>query len=101
LILKGVTDLCLSFQFAIELAELLKYLEESPLGSVELVGINMNDFVITAGNHLKLVDLDDVVLEEKSCHNDEDCIIPTASLARMRLLFLGFTINSTLYVHHQ
>lgn len=48
----------------------------------------MNDFVITKSlNQLKLVDLDDVILEEKTCRNDGDCVIPTASLARTELLF--------------
>ncbi|XP_061197727.1 uncharacterized protein LOC133205857 isoform X2 [Saccostrea echinata] len=70
-------------KYAIELGELLKYLEESPLGSVELLGIKMDDFVTAKGNHLKLVDLDDVSLEEKTCQSEADCKIPTASLANM------------------
>ncbi|XP_062589646.1 uncharacterized protein LOC134251269 isoform X2 [Saccostrea cucullata] len=70
-------------RYAIELGELLKYLEESPLGSVEVLGIKMDDFVTAKGNHLKLVDLDDVSLEEKMCQSDAECKIPTASLAHM------------------
>lgn len=70
-------------RFAIQLAEMLKYLEESPLGSVELLGIRMDDFVTTRENQLKLVDLDDVNLDEKTCQSDADCKIPTASLARI------------------
>nr|XP_022339135.1 uncharacterized protein LOC111134427 isoform X1 [Crassostrea virginica] len=70
-------------KFAIQLAELLKYLEATPLGSVELIGIRIDDFVTTKGNQLKLVDLDDVNLEEKTCHSDADCKIPSASLAQM------------------
>lgn len=68
---------------------MLKYLEESPLGSVELLGIRMDDFVTTRGNQLKLVDLDDVNLDEKTCQSDADCKIPTASLAR-KILKLSF-----------
>lgn len=70
-------------RFAIQLAEMLKYLEESPLGSVELLGIRMDDFVTTRENKLKLVDLDDVNLDEKTCQSDADCKIPTASLAHI------------------
>lgn len=46
----------------------------------------MDDFVMTRENQLKLVDLDDVNLDEKTCQSDADCKIPTASLAR-KILF--------------
>lgn len=46
---------------------MLKYLEESSLGSVEFLGIRMDDFVIIRENKLKLVDFDDVNLDEKTC----------------------------------
>lgn len=46
---------------------MLKYLEESSLGSVEFLGIRMDDFVTIRENKLKLVDLDDVNLDEKTC----------------------------------
>ena len=66
------------FQFARQLAELLYFLEHHPLGSIALTNTYNADFVI-ANNRLKLVDLDDLVFEEKSCQFHADCKIPGAS----------------------
>ena len=67
-------------QYAIRLSRLLVYLEKSPMGSIGLVGIRPDDFVLVGENrNLKLVDLDDLTFEEKTCSSDSDCTIPTAS----------------------
>jgi hypothetical protein len=66
------------FQHARQLSELLHYLEHHPLGSLALTNTYNSDFVI-ADNKLKLVDLDDVVFEEKACRFNSDCKVPGAS----------------------
>lgn len=65
-------------QYARQLSELLHYLEHHPMGSIALANIYNSDFVI-ASNKLKLVDLDDLVIGEKSCRFNADCKIPGAS----------------------
>jgi len=66
------------FQHARQLSELLQYLEHHPLGSLALTNTYNSDFVI-ADDKLKLVDLDDVVFEEKACRFNSDCKVPGAS----------------------
>lgn len=68
----------LYFQYAVQLSELLHFLEHHPLGSLALTNTYNSDFVIV-NNKLKLVDLDDVAIEEKACRFNADCKIPGAS----------------------
>ncbi|KAJ8312678.1 hypothetical protein KUTeg_010051 [Tegillarca granosa] len=68
--------------YALQLAELLNYLEHSPLGSLGLVGIRADDFVLV-DRHLKLSDLDDLRIEEPACRSDDECHIPGVTNSRI------------------
>lgn len=65
-----------------QLSELLHYLEHHPLGSLALTNTYSSDFVIV-DDKLKLVDLDDVVFEEKTCQFNSDCKVPGASQVKV------------------
>ena len=60
------------------------YLEKSPVGSVALNSIRSSDFVLV-DKWIKLVDLDDISIDEKSCTKDEECAITGASMHRTYL----------------
>ncbi|XP_069134592.1 uncharacterized protein [Argopecten irradians] len=60
--------------YAIQLTDLLKYLEKSPLGSLNLGTVKANDFVLV-DQWIKLVDLDELSFEERVCQIDTDCKI--------------------------
>lgn len=68
--------------YAKQLSELLHYLENHPLGSLALTNTYNSDFVIV-NKRLKLVDLDDVMFEEKTCRFNSDCKIPGASQVKV------------------
>lgn len=60
------------FQYSIQLAELLHYLEHSPLGSLGFGNIRTDDFVLIDKN-IKLVDLDDFTIGDPKCRTSRDC----------------------------
>ncbi|KAL5017501.1 hypothetical protein ScPMuIL_007090 [Solemya velum] len=59
-------------QYGIELAELLHYLEHSPLGSLGFGNIHTDDFVLV-NKEIKLVDLDDFTIGDPKCRTSRDC----------------------------
>ncbi|KAG7467849.1 hypothetical protein JOB18_022939, partial [Solea senegalensis] len=62
------------FRVCLDLARLLHFLSQSPLGSVALLDFQPRQFVTVAGE-LKLTDLDDASAEETACHGDADCTL--------------------------
>ncbi|XP_072024820.1 extracellular tyrosine-protein kinase PKDCC-like [Amphiura filiformis] len=57
------------------LADLLEYLEHSPLGSLAIWDYKHRQFILTSDNTVKLNDLDDLSADEPQCETQEDCII--------------------------
>ncbi|XP_038069709.1 extracellular tyrosine-protein kinase PKDCC-like [Patiria miniata] len=57
---------------SIEIADLLYYLEHSPLGSLAVWDFKTRQFTLVQGR-LKLIDLDDVSAQELPCKKSEDC----------------------------
>ncbi|XP_021369837.1 uncharacterized protein LOC110460932 isoform X2 [Mizuhopecten yessoensis] len=68
--------------YAIQLADLLKYMENSPLGSLGLGEVRARDFVLV-DQWIKLVDLDDMSFEEKVCQVESDCKITGVSMYKI------------------
>lgn len=62
------------FRVCLDLARLLHFLSQSPLGSVALLDFQPRQFVTVSGS-LKLTDLDDASAEETSCQTDADCTL--------------------------
>ncbi|KAJ7345173.1 hypothetical protein JRQ81_001123 [Phrynocephalus forsythii] len=62
------------FKICLDLAELLYYLANSPLGSLALLDFQTRQFVMVNGS-LKVTDLDDVSTNELSCQTDNDCTL--------------------------
>ena len=60
---------------AIELADLLDYLEHSPAGSMIIGDFKLGQFILVDGT-IKLGDLDDLSATEPECKND--CIVKVA-----------------------
>ena len=54
--------------------KLLLYLENSPIGSLGFEKLQLNDFVML-NSDIKLVDLDNLMIGEKACNTDNDCIL--------------------------
>ncbi|CAC5400310.1 PKDCC [Mytilus coruscus] len=79
-------------KYAVQLSELLHFLEYHPLGSLALTNTYNSDFVIV-NNKLKLVDLDDVAMEEKACRFNADCKIPGASQVKVTCNEAGRCVN--------
>ncbi|XP_078606107.1 extracellular tyrosine-protein kinase PKDCC-like [Branchiostoma floridae x Branchiostoma japonicum] len=61
-------------QIAIDIADLLDYLEHSPLGSLIMADMGPSQFV-WVGDKVKLSDMDDVSSVEQACAVDSDCYI--------------------------
>ncbi|XP_033637204.1 extracellular tyrosine-protein kinase PKDCC-like [Asterias rubens] len=59
---------------SIEIADLLDYLQRSPLGSLAVWDFKTRQFVIVKGK-ITLVDLDDLSAQELSCEKHTDCNI--------------------------
>ena len=57
---------------AFELADLLHYLEHSPLGSLHIADFKDAHFLLSNGQHIKLTDMDDVSSQEPSCSDQGD-----------------------------
>lgn len=57
----------------IDLVELLDYAHKSPLGVLGLLDLRRQQFVLANG-HMKLADLDDVVIDDPPCITDTDCL---------------------------
>ena len=62
-------------QLAVDAASLMEYLQSSPLGSVGLPHVQQKDFVVVNHKSLKLTDLDEADLEEKTCSHSSDCFL--------------------------
>ncbi|KAG7511245.1 Extracellular tyrosine-protein kinase PKDCC [Solea senegalensis] len=62
------------FRVCLDLARLLHFLSQSPLGSVALLDFQPRQFVTVAGE-LKLTDLDDASAEETACRGVADCTL--------------------------
>jgi hypothetical protein len=54
--------------------KLLLYLENSPIGSLGFEKLQLNDFVML-NSDIKLVDLDNLMIGEKFCNTDNDCMV--------------------------
>ena len=59
-------------QILLDLLHLLVYMDNSPLGSLGFEQLHANDFVM-ASSKIKLVDLDNIIIGEKSCQTNKDC----------------------------
>ncbi|XP_060086010.1 uncharacterized protein LOC132565388 [Ylistrum balloti] len=68
--------------YAIQLTDLLKYLENSPLGSLCIGSVKASDFVLV-DQWIKLVDLDELSFEEKKCQVESDCKISGVSMYKI------------------
>ncbi|XP_072023824.1 extracellular tyrosine-protein kinase PKDCC-like [Amphiura filiformis] len=66
-------------QASIALADLLDYLENSPLGSLAIWDYKHSQFILTSDNKIKYSDLDDLSADEPQCETQEDCIIPKSN----------------------
>ena len=60
---------------ALDAASLIEYLQSSPLGSVGLPHVQQKDFVLVNHKALKLTDLDEADLEEKTCSESSGCYL--------------------------
>jgi len=60
-------------RIVLAIARLTDYLSRHPSGSLVMNDMRRQQFVISADGDLKLVDVDDVGLEEPSCNTDHDC----------------------------
>ncbi|GFR97359.1 extracellular tyrosine-protein kinase PKDCC-like [Elysia marginata] len=58
---------------ALQVTRLLIYLDESPVGSLRFNKLDLKDFVLVQNKDVKLADLDDLELGEKSCSSSSDC----------------------------
>ncbi|RUS77536.1 hypothetical protein EGW08_014690 [Elysia chlorotica] len=58
---------------ALQITRLLIYLDRSPLGSLRFNKLDLKDFVLVNNKDVKLADLDDLELGEKSCSSASDC----------------------------
>lgn len=68
--------------YAIQLSDLLKYLENTPLGSLRLGSVRATDFVLV-DQWIKLVDLDELAMEETACQVEADCKIIGAAMYKI------------------
>ncbi|XP_071485028.1 extracellular tyrosine-protein kinase PKDCC-like [Diadema antillarum] len=59
-------------QVGSDIAELLVFLENSPLGSLEIGDLKLSQFIMVDGR-IKLGDLDDMSSEERRCQKSRDC----------------------------
>ncbi|XP_059143669.1 uncharacterized protein LOC131931006 [Physella acuta] len=66
-------------KMALQIGHLLLFLESSPLGSMRLSKLDLKDFVLVDEQVVKLADLDDLEVGEKTCFRDMDCVIQEAS----------------------
>ena len=87
--------MCVCYQFASQLADLLDYFERSPLGSIGLGKVSLEDFVLVDGRNyntvVKLVDLDDLQLTEKPCSYDTDCDVANALVGKIFFYLSNFS----------
>ena len=58
---------------ALEVSQLLTYLDSSPFGSLRLKKLDLKDFVLVGGDSLRLVDLDELMLGQMQCHSADQC----------------------------
>ncbi|KAI9558580.1 hypothetical protein GHT06_015368 [Daphnia sinensis] len=59
-------------QIIVDLATLVNYAQESPIGVLGLPDLRRPQFVLVNG-HMKLTDLDDIIVGEPSCATNDDC----------------------------
>ena len=59
----------------IQLADLLHYLEHSPIGSVLIRDFKLTQFILVDDTLLKLGDLDDLEGMEPKCQRNSDCLV--------------------------
>ncbi|KAG9481488.1 hypothetical protein GDO78_010617 [Eleutherodactylus coqui] len=62
------------FKICWELVQLLRYLANSPMGSIALLDFQPRQFVLVDGS-LKVTDVDDASTEEPMCNQDADCML--------------------------
>ena len=67
---------------ALDAASLIEYLQSSPLGSVGLPHVQQKDFVLVNHKSLKLTDLDEADLEEKTCSESSDCFLQSMDVGK-------------------
>lgn len=65
------------FQICLGLARLLRYLAQSPLGSLLIRDFKLSQFILVSGE-IKLTDFDDVDNEEPACSTKGDCVVKGA-----------------------
>ena len=65
-------DMKKSLQYAVDLCEILDYLEHSPLGSLYMRDFNVGNVLIHA-DHLKLSDIDLITAREPECTPSAEC----------------------------
>ena len=66
--------MCFLFQVCLDLARLLHYLVDTPLGSVAITDWRDEQFVLVAGE-MKLADVDGLNSKEPPCDKDMKCLI--------------------------
>lgn len=59
-------------QIILDLATLVNYAQQSPIGVLALPDLRRPQFVLVNG-HMKLTDLDDIIVGEPSCVTNDDC----------------------------
>ncbi|CAL1533768.1 unnamed protein product, partial [Lymnaea stagnalis] len=62
-------------KLALQVAHLLLYLDRSPFGSLALTQLQLKDFVLVNELTMKLADLDDLEVGERTCSADSDCTV--------------------------
>ncbi|XP_060604905.1 uncharacterized protein LOC132757598 isoform X2 [Ruditapes philippinarum] len=90
-------------EIAIQLMKLLLYLENSPIGSLGFEKLQLNDFVML-NSDIKLVDLDNLMIGEKFCNTDNDCMvedIPQKVISCEEKMCKGRNMMKNLYLLQQ
>lgn len=72
-------------QIALNVSLLMDFFNSSPLGSLGLPQLQMKDFVLVDKYWVKLADLGDVSMEEKSCSWRSDCLLQGSDIGKWLL----------------
>lgn len=78
---------------ALNIAELLLFLDLSPLGSLALPHVELKDFVVINKYELKLTDLDELEYEERECSQNSACDLKGTPVGKC-FLFIVITGDS-------
>ncbi|XP_055861948.1 uncharacterized protein LOC106075241 [Biomphalaria glabrata] len=62
-------------KYALQLAHLLNFMDRSLYGSLAFSKLDLKDFVVVGGQTIKLTDLDDIEVGEKTCTKDSECTV--------------------------